>query len=134
MYITVTFLYPWDWGITVWYQNLSSHLMWITTYINSWALTNGTTKFRLELICIRIWGFHLRVQECHFVENPLLDSFYSLISVVNQNILISFSLFLHPIDSNLLFFTHDTSSLPRVRYRYQSGAAEASLAYNIQVP
>ena len=69
MYITVAFPYQRDRGITDWYQSLSSHLMWVTTYIKSRALTNSTTRTYLYLD-FRIPAMTTRVS--HSIDNPFL--------------------------------------------------------------
>jgi len=72
MCVAITSPYPWNRGITEWYQSLGSQLVWVTMWVNTWALTNSTVRFRFNLICIWIWGFQ------HEYKNTMLLTIRSL--------------------------------------------------------
>ena len=111
MYVAITSPYPWDRGVTQWYQSLGSHLVWVTTWVNTRALTTSTIRFRFKLDCIWIWDSSDKYKNTISLKIHSWTLFNSLISVVNQNLLIFFFLSLHPIDSKPLSLTHDTNLL-----------------------
>ena len=120
MYVAITSPYPWERGVTQWYQSLGSHRVWVTTWVNTRAHTNSTIRFRFKLVCIWIWGFQRRVQEYTVIDNSFLDSFVFLTYSCQPEYPISFSLSLHLIASNPLVLVHYTTSPSRVPSRYQS--------------
>ena len=127
MYVAITSPYPRDWGVTQWYQSLGSHLVWVTTWINTRALTNSTSRFRFKLVCICIWEFQQIL--CHWRFIPWLFSIPSwrLSTRISDFLLAFFSsscfqslLSFHLLASNPLVLVHYHTSSSRVPYRYQS--------------
>ena len=119
MYVAITSPYLRDQGVTEWYQSLGSHLVWVTTWVNTQAHTNSTIRFRLNLVCIWIWDSNDAYKNTMSLIIHSLTLFYSLITAINRNTDFLRFLFILLLP-NLLALVHYTNSLLRVHYRYQS--------------
>ena len=114
MYVAITSPYLRDRGVTKWYQSLDSHLVWITTWVNSWALTNSTIRFRLTDLYLN-WGSSNEYKNTMTLTLHSLTRLYSFLpSSCQPEHPIFFSLSMHRLASHslgcsLLYFSVPSS-------------------------